>query len=203
MRRSQYRAPEARHPIAPPYKHSMAGPTAGLPIRYSSVWPSQPRGGGTACARNRDSNVGPGADTRSHDAVSSPMPVPACVALEGREGASEAAPEAVGQVVGGGAKAVRGGYCRLQMPLKPALAVRETEAGHRRGALEGGGGPPPLPMHPCPRQCLCQPRRSCLRARGRPIVHAVLVDDIQVLLPVHAGGRVEVAPFEVVCEGLP
>ena len=35
------------------------------------------------------------------------------------------------------AKAVGGGYCRLQMPLKPALAVRETVAGHR---LQGGGG---------------------------------------------------------------
>ena len=31
-----------------------------------------------------------------------------------------------------------GGYCRLQMPLKPALAVRETVAGHRLGALQGG-----------------------------------------------------------------
>ena len=36
------------------------------------------------------------------------------------------------------AKAVGGGYCRLQMPLKPALAVRGTVAGHRLGALEGG-----------------------------------------------------------------
>ena len=32
------------------------------------------------------------------------------------------------------------------MPLKPALAVRGTVAGHRLGALEGGGGSP-LPMH--------------------------------------------------------
>ena len=38
------------------------------------------------------------------------------------------------------AKAVGGGYCRLQMPLKPALGVRGTVAGHRRGALEGAGG---------------------------------------------------------------
>ena len=38
------------------------------------------------------------------------------------------------------AKAIGGGYCRLQMPLKLALAVRETVAGHRLGALEGGGG---------------------------------------------------------------
>ena len=36
------------------------------------------------------------------------------------------------------ARAVGGGYCRLQMPLNLAL-VRETVAGHRLGALEGGG----------------------------------------------------------------
>ena len=45
-------------------------------------------------------------------------------------------------------KAVGGGYCRLQMPLRPALAISETGAGHGLGALEGGGGPPPLPLHP-------------------------------------------------------
>ena len=48
------------------------------------------------------------------------------------------------------AKAVGGGYCRLQMPLKLALGVKETVAGRRLGALEAGGvPPPPLPMHPC------------------------------------------------------
>ena len=38
------------------------------------------------------------------------------------------------------------------MPLNLALAVRETVAGHRLGALEGGVIPPPPPllMHPCP-----------------------------------------------------
>ena len=41
------------------------------------------------------------------------------------------------------AKSVGGGYCRLQMPLKLALAVRETVAGHRLGALEGRGVPTP------------------------------------------------------------
>ena len=48
------------------------------------------------------------------------------------------------------AEVLGGGYCQLQMPLKPALAVRETVAGHRLGALEEGGGgvPPPVPMHP-------------------------------------------------------
>ena len=40
------------------------------------------------------------------------------------------------------AKAVGDGYCRLQMPLELALAVRETVAGHRLGALEGGYIPP-------------------------------------------------------------
>ena len=40
-------------------------------------------------------------------------------------------------------KAVGGGYCRLQMPLKLALAIRGTVAGHRLGALEGEGVTPP------------------------------------------------------------
>ena len=50
------------------------------------------------------------------------------------------------------AKPVGNGYCRLQMPLSLALVVRETVAGRRLGAWEGGGGcpPPPLPMHPPP-----------------------------------------------------
>ena len=37
------------------------------------------------------------------------------------------------------AKAVGGSYCRLQMPLRLALGVRKTVAGHRLGGLEGGG----------------------------------------------------------------
>ena len=36
------------------------------------------------------------------------------------------------------AKVIGGGYCRLQMPLSLALAVRGTVAGRRLGALEGG-----------------------------------------------------------------
>ena len=38
------------------------------------------------------------------------------------------------------AKAVGGGYCQLQMPLRLALGVRGTVAVHRLGALERGGG---------------------------------------------------------------
>ena len=38
------------------------------------------------------------------------------------------------------AEAVGCGYCRLQMPLKLALGVRGTVAGHKLGALKGGGG---------------------------------------------------------------
>ena len=47
------------------------------------------------------------------------------------------------------AKAVGGGYCLLQMPLRPALGVRGTVAGHRLGALEAGGRgtPPPFQFH--------------------------------------------------------
>ena len=36
------------------------------------------------------------------------------------------------------AQAVGAGYCRLQTPLRLAVRVRETMAGHRLGALEGG-----------------------------------------------------------------
>ena len=46
------------------------------------------------------------------------------------------------------AEAVGGGYCWLQMPLRLALGVGVTVAGHRQGALKGGVVPPPLPMHP-------------------------------------------------------
>ena len=66
-----------------------------------------------------------------------------------RESTSGAALEAVRRAVGG-AEAVGGGYCRLQMPLRPALGVRGTVAGHRLGPLEGGGVPTPLVLHPRP-----------------------------------------------------
>ena len=56
------------------------------------------------------------------------------------------------------AEAVGGDHCRLQMPLKLALGVRETVTGRRVGALGGGGGylpsfqciPPPYPSPPQP-----------------------------------------------------
>ena len=44
------------------------------------------------------------------------------------------------------AKVVGREYCRLQMPRKLALAVRETVSGHRLG--NRGRYLPPLPMHP-------------------------------------------------------
>ena len=68
------------------------------------------------------------------------------------------------------AKAVGGGYCRLQMPSRLALGVRGTVAGHRLGALQRGGGgglPPPFPMHPCPPSAVMActlPVLSALRA---------------------------------------
>ena len=45
------------------------------------------------------------------------------------------------------AKAVGGSYYRLRMPLNPALAVRETVAGHRLAAPRGGGGSPSPPSN--------------------------------------------------------
>ena len=46
------------------------------------------------------------------------------------------------------AQAVGGGYCRLQMPLRLALGVRETAVGHRLGAPAGGGYLPPFQCIP-------------------------------------------------------
>ena len=85
------------------------------------------------------------------------------------------------------AKAVGGGYCRLQMPLRLALGVRETVGGHRLGALEAGGGgvPPPLLMHHwCPPP-LCPD--TGLSKHGDPVLWAfvgtiVFADIIQLRL---------------------
>ena len=52
---------------------------------------------------------------------------------------------------------VGGGYCRVQMPLRLALGVRETVAGRRLGALKGRrGGGLPLTHRGClpPFQCI-------------------------------------------------
>ena len=48
------------------------------------------------------------------------------------------------------AQAVGGGYYRLQMPLRLALSVRGTVAGHTLGALEGCAGSAAV-RHPLPR----------------------------------------------------
>ena len=72
------------------------------------------------------------------------------------------------------AEAVGGGYCRLQMPLRPALAVRGTVAGHRLCALKGGGGglhpavrlyPVYMPCVPCTMLLMTQvlPPSTCKR----------------------------------------
>ena len=67
-------------------------------------------------------------------------------ALEG-EGPQRRPQRRLGRQLEEVAKAVGGGYCRLQMPLAPG--VRTTVAWRRLGTLEGG-----LPMHPCdPQGC--------------------------------------------------
>ena len=68
------------------------------------------------------------------------------------------------------AEAVGGGYCRLRMPLKAAVAVGGTVAGHRLGALEGGCLPP----------FQCTPGRAFTRGVGlgwvglRPLLVALV-----------------------------
>ena len=77
------------------------------------------------------------------------VPPPPRDALE-RKGPHRRPPAAVRQAVGGGCRGGWGGYCRLQMPLRLALGVRGTVAGHRLGALEGGGTSPPFQCIPAP-----------------------------------------------------
>ena len=64
---------------------------------------------------------------------SRPPPPPRCIR---REGTSEAVPEAVRQAVGGSCQTGRG---QLLSVTNATQTVRETVAGHRLGALEGGG----------------------------------------------------------------
>ena len=87
----------------------------------------------------------------------SPGPGPAAIppppprdALEGK-GPQRRPQKRLGMRLEEVGEAVGGGYCRLQMPLSLAVAVRETVAGHRLGALEeGGGGLPPFQCIPPP-----------------------------------------------------
>ena len=86
----------------------------------------------------------------------------------------------LGRRLEGVAKAVGGGYCRLQMPLRLPLGVRGTVAGQRLGGLEGGGHPCPGPLPPPCATPLHVPRSLRLpRAghgnatpRGRPLLSA-------------------------------
>ena len=68
-------------------------------------------------------------------------------ALEGK-GSQRRSKKRLDRRLGEVAKAVGGGYCRLQMPLKLALGVREQWLGVGWAPWEGGEVPPPLPMHP-------------------------------------------------------
>ena len=95
-----------------------------------------------------------GVAPRNEGSPSAPLPcAPGTASVDGplsqgcirREGASEAAPEGVRRLEEV-AKAVGGGYCRLQ-PSSLALGVRGTGAGQGLGALAGGPVPPSLPSN--------------------------------------------------------
>ena len=98
------------------------------------------------------------ADNRRRRGGYPPPPPPPRDALEGK-GRQRRPQQRSGRRLEEVAKAVEAGYSRLQMPLKLALGVRVTVAGHRLSALEGGGGgvtsplsiaspPPPPPAVP-------------------------------------------------------
>ena len=93
----------------------------------------------------RNGLCGSGTSDRCRTAPSSPPPPPRG-AVEGK-GPQRWPQRRLDRRLEEVVEAVGGGYCRLQMPLKPAFGVRGTVAGHRLGALEGGGGglTPPHP----------------------------------------------------------
>ena len=86
-----------------------------------------------------------------------PPPPPPRDALEG-----DGPPEAVRQAIGGGCQS---GWGRLQMPLRLALGVTGTVAGHRLGALDGGGG-----LWTCVGGAAPPPHEGCGRGGGGPPV---------------------------------
>ena len=94
--------------------------------------------GGAAAPTATGAMVPYGPRHRVFPPVLLPLPVPRD-ALE-RKGPRRRPQQRLGRRLKEVAKAVGGGYCQLQMPFRLALAVRETVAGHRLGALEGGGG---------------------------------------------------------------
>ena len=92
-------------------------------------------------------------------------------ALEG-EGPQRRPQKPLGRRLEEVAKAVGGGYCRLQLPLKPALGVRETVAGHGLGALglePPRHGAPPNVAHMAgtgPAHAAAEPAARSCAARG-------------------------------------
>ena len=94
--------------------------------------------------RCRADALGPGAAGLTEEVCRSALPG-VCTGLGVREEIAQGRPQQrLGRRLEEVAKAVGGGYCRLQMPVRLALGVRGTVAGHRLGALEGGGGTPPF-----------------------------------------------------------
>ena len=105
------------------------------------------------------------------------------------------------------AKAVGGGYCRLQMPLRLAVAVGGTVAGVRLGALEGVGvtsppsnasvGPPSTLVALC---CALRGAASeqVRQARLRPGRVAAGAHPLQPLHPLHAKQQVQPRGLQVV-----
>ena len=123
---------------------------------------------GVVLERWLSSGIGPGGAAQARPAHWGQKPDPGLTAPSGRLGLRRCSPrdasegkgprkrpqKRLGRRLEEVAEAVGGGYCRLQMPLRLALGVGGTVAGHRLRAVEAGGGPPP-PMHPCSSPPLC------------------------------------------------
>ena len=112
-------------------------------------------------------------------------------ALEGK-GPQRRPQERLGRRLERVAKAFGGGYCRLQMPLKSALGVRGTAAGHSLGALEVGGVtfPPSnasLPLSLSLSLSLSQPCQFMALSGGTEALHRRLTQHLR--SPARRGGR--------------
>ena len=97
-----------------------------------------------------------------------PAPPPPRQGCIRREGTSEAAPEAGNQAVGGGCQS---GWVRVLSVTNAIDAVRETVAGHRQGALEGGSPHSNASLRPPP-PCSAMPVMH-----GFLIRHRLLMSD--------------------------
>ena len=144
-----HRGPRAPGTHTTPTDHQHAPLPPPSPGPHTQGWRDPPlaRAGGGLGAVIPPAGLGTGHGRQLVPRV--PPPPPPRVALD-RKGPQRQRQKRFGRRWEEVAKAIGGGYCRLQMLLRLALGVRETVAGHRLAALEGGGVPPSNASPPPP-----------------------------------------------------